>query len=87
MLISMIMSLTGSLVISILYMTIQLPLFKYANISRMFTPLLIGIILWILGALSMLAIDLAGHFGSMNDQDTRSCTLYLSTQEKMVLVH
>ena len=54
------------------YMYIQFSLLQRSIVSRMFTRLSIGIILWILGALSMLSIDLAGHLHSVNDQGTSS---------------
>ena len=66
---------TGSVFIPV-YMYVQFSLFKRSIFSRMFIRLLIGIVLWILGAFSMLAIDLAGHFGSVNAQGTGSHCMF-----------
>ncbi len=61
------------------YIYVQFSLLKWSTASRIFTRLFIGMMLWILGALSMVAIDLAGHFHSVNEQGTGSqCMLKFS---------
>ena len=51
--------------------SIFLPMYTFFLVkqhSRMFTRLYVGLLLYMLGTLSMLAIDLAGHLHSVNDQ-------------------
>ena len=69
----------GSVFIPV-YMYVQFSLLKRSLVSRMFTRLFIGIILWILGALSMVAIDLAGHLHSVNDLGTGSHCMFAYTR-------
>ena len=63
-----------------LYMYIQFSFLQRCIISKMFSRLCIGIILWIFGILSMLAIDLAGHLHSVNDQGTGSHCMFTYTR-------
>ena len=65
----------GSIFIPV-YMHIQFSLLKWSAVSRIFIRLFIGVILWILGALSMLVIDLVGHFHSVNDQGLGSYCMF-----------
>ena len=67
----------GSVFIPV-YMCVQCSPLKRSLCSRMFTRLFFGIILWILGALSMVAIDLAGHLHSVNDLGTGSHCMFTS---------
>ena len=63
------------------YMYVQFSLLKRRLVSTMFTRFFIGIILWILGALSMLAIDLVGHLHSVNDLGTGSHCMFTYTRD------
>ena len=64
-----------------LYMCAQFSFLQRSIISRMLPRLCIGIILWILGTLSMLAIDLAGHLHSVNNQGTGSHCMFTYTRD------
>ena len=70
----------GSIFIPV-YMYVQFSLLQRSIVSRMFIRLSIGIILWILGALSLLSIDLAGHLHSVNDQGTGSHCMFTYTRK------
>ena len=69
----------GSVFIPV-YMYVQFSFFKRSLVSRMFTRLFFGIIIWILGALSMVAVDLAGHLHSVNDVGTGSHCMFTYTR-------
>ena len=65
--------------------SILLPAYIYINffvvtLSKMFTRLFVGLFLYILGILSMLVIDLAGHLHSVNDQGTGSHCMFTYTR-------
>ena len=65
--------------------SILLPAYIYINffvvtLSKMFTRLFVGLFLYILGILSMLVIDLAGHLHSVNDQGTDSHCMFTYTR-------
>ena len=64
--------------------SIFLPIYIYkALIGRqttIFTRLYVGLLFYILGTLSMLAIDLAGHLHSVNDQGTGSHCMFTNTR-------
>ena len=70
----------GSMFIPV-YMYVQFSLLKWSAASRIFTRLFIGIMLWILGALSMLVIDLVGHYHSVNDQGLGSSCMFKYSRE------
>ena len=60
--------------------SIFLPVYIYFLVkqrSKMFTRLYIGLFLYMLGTLSMLAIDLAGHLHSVKDQGTGSYCMFM----------
>ena len=63
-----------------LYMNVQFSFLQRSIVSRMFSRLCIGIIVWILGTLSMLAIDLAGYLHSENDHGTGSHCMFTYTR-------
>ena len=69
----------GSVFIPV-YMYVQFSLLKRSLVSRMFTRLFFGVILWILGALSMVAVDLAGHLHFVNDVGTGSHCMFTYTR-------
>ena len=56
----------------------------YVRRSTLFSRMFAGLLLYILGTLSMLAIDLAGHLHHVNDQGTGSHTVCLLSQEPTV---
>ena len=61
----------GSILLPV-YIYIQFFLLKSSFVSKMLARLFIGLVLYIFGILSMLAIELAGHLHSVNDQGTGS---------------
>ena len=69
------MHVLGSIFLPV-YMYIYFILLRHTTSSKMFNRLRVGIILWILGTLSMLAIDLAGHLHSVNDSGLGSHCMF-----------
>ena len=64
--------------------SIFLPVYIYFLAKRglkIFTRLYIGLLLYMFGTLSMLAIDLAGHLHSVNDQGTGSYCMFTLTTD------
>ena len=69
----------GSIFIPV-YMYLQFSFIKQSLLTRIFARLFFGILLWILGALSMVTIDLAGHLHSVNDVGTGSHCMFKYTR-------
>ena len=66
--------------IAVAFLPVYIHRFVYVRRSSIFARMFAGLLLYILGTLSMLAIDLAGHLHYVNDQDTGSHCMFTYTR-------
>ena len=66
--------------VSVIFLPFYIYRFVYFRQSTLFSRMFAGLLLYILGTLSMLAIDLAGHLHHVNDQGTGSHCMFTYTR-------
>ena len=67
--------------IAFIFLPAYIYIFVVVRRSSMFARMFVGFLLYILGTLSMLAIDLAGHLHHVNDQGTGSHCMFTYTRD------
>ena len=67
--------------ITFIFLPVYMYLFVVVRRSSLFARMFAGFLIYIVGTLSMLAIDVAGHFHHVNDQNTGSHCMFTYTRD------